>query len=228
MQASLKQALDRPSSNLKLITMILFNVSQTLSKVLASHLKPAKNISPHLVWDMELIIVGAERCIIACEQQSQYIMLFCGLQGEQMRHFPEVFEDRLWREVLTLCPQLSKAEKSAFAKYLLAATEEQFYQLNPNPLEEGRFQKIIEDLEYRLIAEKMPLPIDGKSALQYTLPINGKIRKKTEDSALARYRELCWLMAEDCKEQARIAKELASPITGREENIVKVDFNKRR
>ncbi|TVZ40828.1 hypothetical protein P886_0159 [Alteromonadaceae bacterium 2753L.S.0a.02] len=208
--------------------MILFNVSQTLSKVLASHLKPAKHVEPHLVWDLELITVGAEQCIIACEQQSQYLMLFCGLKGEQMRHFPEIFEDRLWREVMALCPQLSKQEKTAFARYLVAASEEQFYQLNPNPLEEGRFHKLIENLEYRVIAEKMPLPSDGKSALQYTLPINGKVRKKTEDSPLALYRELCWLMAEDCKEQARLAKEAASPVTGREENIVMVDFNKKR
>lgn len=208
--------------------MIVFNLSQALTKVLSSHLKPVKNILPSLHWDLELITIGLDQCVIACERNTQYIMLFCAMSREQFLHFPELFQDRFWREVMALSPQISQRDKNAFIRYLLTASDDQYYQLNPNPLEEGKLHTIIENLEYRTIAEKVALPADGKAALQYTLPINGRKRKNSDSSPLENFRDICLSMAEEVRIHEQHLKDIASPITGREENIVKVDFNKPR
>lgn len=201
------------------------NLSPALAKVLAKHLKPAKRLSDALQWRADIALVGNAPCIVAHEQVSNYIMVFCGLEEEGFNTFPELFRDRLWREALAICSQANVFDRETLARELTALCDAQYYNLDPHPQEVGRVTKTMEKLERRFLYEKLPLPTDGKSAFEFTLSINSQTAVKGEranqPTAMENLGNLLLGQID-----ARVAEQAlaAKPIMEHQDNIVHVDF----
>jgi len=208
--------------------MIQFNLSKNLAKPLARHLKPAKVIQPDLVWRADVALIGAYVCIVMQEQHSQYIMVLCGLNQEDFANFPQLFRERFWREAAALCRQANLYDNATLHSCLNALCEQQYYQLDPEPLEEGKITKVMEKLERLFLHERHPLPTDGKSAFSFGFQINTRLPKAAQLAGQANAAEvmgnICLNLIE--AELARQAK-ANNPVLSVADNIVTVNFGQR-
>lgn len=210
--------------------MIKFNISKSLSDALSSHLEPEQNCTPKLIWNAELITVGADFCVVAQEHYSEYVMIFCGLDRRDFLHFPAIFQDRFWREVAVLCPEISREERFAFANHLLRMTDEQYYQMEPSTANQHKMLLIAEHLEYLSIVEGKPLPLDSQSAFEYALLFND-----VEDSEpgeiltpVELFQEMCKHFVDEFRYHERLNKGDYPQIVARENNVIRVDFRQQR
>ena len=208
--------------------MIRFDLSKALAKPLGKHLKPAKVFEPELWWRAELAVIGAEICVIAQEQYTQYIMVLCALENDDFSRFPQLFRERFCREAAAICKQAGLYDNKTLMTQLGKLLEAQHYQLDPEPLEEGKLTKVIEKLERRYLYDGVPLPSDGRSAFEFSYPINSRKPKTQSDeqpSAAEAMGNLCLNLIEDliAKEQPEIPEIISS-----DDNIVRVDFARQR
>jgi len=212
--------------------MIQFYASKGLAKVLGPHLKPAKVLEPSLLWRADVAQIGADTCVVAQEVYSNYVMVFCGLGRDEFRRFPEIFRERFWREATALCLQGTNFEQSSLIYYLSALCEEQHYQLDPLPQEEGRITQVTEKLERQFLHDGKPLPIDGKSAFRFGIDVNGNKRQREgqdgKPSAMELFRGLCLDLVEYHMEQDKREKSANSAVISEVDNVVTVDFARNR
>lgn len=212
--------------------MIQFYVSKGLAKVLGPHLKPAKNMEPTLLWRAEVAQIGTDTCVVAQEVYSNYVMVFCGLGKDEFRRFPDIFRERFWREATALCLQGTSFDQGSLIHHLSALGEEQYYQLDPLPQEEGRITQVTEKLERLFLHDGEPLPIDGKSAFRFGIEVNGSKAKRAEasgkPSAMEAFRGLCLDLVEQMIEQDQNQESSNSAVISEVDNVVTVDFGRNR
>ncbi|TVZ37969.1 hypothetical protein P886_2318 [Alteromonadaceae bacterium 2753L.S.0a.02] len=209
--------------------MIKFNISKSLSDALSNHLQPEKSRTPNLIWNAELITVGTELCVVTLEHYSEYVMVFCGLERRDFLHFPSLFQERFWREVSVLCPEIKKQERNAFANHLLRMTDEQYYQMEPTPSNQHKILTVAEHLEYLSIVEGKPLPIDCQSAFEYGLRFNDDENDEFSEkiSPVELFRDICKHFVEEFRYHERVKKGDSPLVLGRSENVIRVDFKKK-
>lgn len=205
------------------------DLSKDLAKPLAKHLNPAKEIQPDLWWRAEVAQIGTHICVVAEEQYSHYILVLCGLGKDDFANFPQLFCDRLWREVAVICKLSGLYDRETLAKHLLAICGEQRYHLDPEPQEEGRLLSVMEKLERRFLYERQPLPTDGKSAFEFGFEINSRKpktdRENDKPSAAEALGNYCLNLIE---EQLAAEQELIRASVPGPDNIVRVDFLRQR
>ena len=206
--------------------MIRFDLSRELAKPLARHLKPARSGEPLLLWRADVAMIGADVCVVAQEQQTQYLMVLCGLSSDQFSHFPALFRERFWRETAAICKQAGLYDSQTLARSLGALCDQQHYQLDPLPQEEGPISKTLEKLERRFLYEDLPLPIDGRSAFEFGFELNSKLSRAARESgqpcAAEALGNLCLNLIE-----AEMEISSAGAVTSVEDNVVTVDFARR-
>lgn len=216
--------------------MIRFELSKTLAKPLSAHLRPPQEGAVDLIWRADAALIGSDLCVVAQEQYSQYIMVFCGLRSEDFANFPQLFCDRFWREAAAICKQAGLHDTITLAKQLQAMGKEQCYQLDREPLEEGKLTKTIEKLERRLLYDRLPLPTDGKAAFEFSFAINSKKsasqQQAGQPSAAEVFGDLC-LNLIDAALEAKGAQQTEDPVAHAnvvsiQNNIVTVDFARQR
>jgi len=103
--------------------MIQFHLSKALSSDLAMHLQEREGIEKRAMqWFGHRVFVQRRKCVIMMELQSRYSMAFCGLTKPDFKRFPELFEDRLWREVVAICQpnEANAAKLTGFAEQVAA------------------------------------------------------------------------------------------------------------
>lgn len=215
--------------------MIQLDISTALAKPLAKHLRLAPSQDTDLYWRADLAVVGTEPCVVAEEQQTGYVIVLCGLDREDFARFPDLFRDRLWREVAAICKQANLYDNGMLAKYLPALCEQQYYRHDPEPIEEGRILKVIEQLERRFLYDRESLPYDGRSAFEFSFAINNKKSRTDTDtnrpSAAESLGDFClnWMEARiDAGEGIEPEAETSAAVTSVRDNIVSVDFSQRR
>ena len=106
------------------------------------HLQEREGIEQYAMqWHGHRVLVRRRKCIIMMELQSRYCMVFCGLTKPDFKRFPELFEDRLWREVLAICRQNEQPGKklAVMAKRVAA---EQIYQPRHHRSVQGHIDNI--------------------------------------------------------------------------------------
>ena len=209
--------------------MIEIALSKALAKPLAKHLKPTQIWEPDLYWRADVALIGSEICIVAQEQYSQYVMVLCGLSGDDFRSFPQLFRERFCREAAAICKQAGLYDNRTLTTELMALCEEQHYHLDPEPIEEGRITSVLEKLERMFLYEQKPLPTDGRSAFEFTFPINSRHPKTGPDgqqpSAAEAIGNLCLNLIED---RFANAQTKTSAVLSTVDNIVQVDFARQR
>ncbi|GAB1260465.1 DUF6933 domain-containing protein [Aurantivibrio plasticivorans] len=213
--------------------MLLIEVSKELAKPLSRHVyskcRPNINLQPDLLWNAEIAQIGSNACVVAQEQYTHYILVFCGLNKDDFAQFPLLFTDRLWREAVAICQQANLYDRSILSTHLKQIFDSQSYRLNPEPLEEGKLLKVIEKLERRFLYDKEPLPMDGKSAFEYTFPINTRKPKSQQQddrpSAAEALGNYCLNLVGDSIENQPTKPD---PVIATTDNIVKVNFSQHR
>ena len=212
--------------------MMQFFVSTGLAKGLGPHVKPNKNLEPSLLWRADVAQIGADTCVVAQEVYSKYIMVFCGLDREGFRNFPELFRERFWREATALCLQGTNFEQDSLIGSLSSLCDQQHYQLDPIPREEDRIMNITEKLERQFLYEKQPLPIDGKAAFKFGIQVNGHKRQRdgqpSAPSPMELFRGACLDLVEDALEQGTFMVPSNSAVISEVDNVVTVDFGRNR
>ncbi|RLT95007.1 MAG: hypothetical protein D9N11_15320 [Ketobacter sp.] len=212
--------------------MMQFFVSKELAKGLGPHLKPTKNLEPSLLWRADMAQIGTDTCVVAQEVYSKYVMVFCGLDREGFRNFPELFRERFWREATALCLQGTGFEQDSLIGGLSSLCDQQHYQLDPVPREEDRIMNITEKLERLYLQEKQPLPIDGKAAFKFGIQVNGHKRERegqvSARSPMELFRGACLDLVEQVLDEARHSPQEKPAVISEVDNVVTVDFGRNR
>lgn len=212
--------------------MMQFFVSKALAKGLGPHVKPDQHLEPSLLWRADVARIGVDTCVIAQEVYSKYVMVFCGLQGEGFRQFPELFRERFWREATALCLQGTNFEQDTLIGSLSSICDRQHYQLDPIPREEDRIMRVTEKLERLFLHEKQPLPLDGKAAFKFGIQVNGHPRERegrvSAPSPMELFRGACLDLVEQVLEQQQQVARVSSAVISEVDNVVTVDFSRKR
>ena len=205
--------------------MIQIKVSKTLAKPLSKHLKPLITQQPDLLWRADVIMVGADTCIVLQEQYTQYLMVICGLDKADFSEFPDFFRERFCREMMAICKQANLYDDRTLLQHLSALCAEPSIALDPDPLEEGPISNTFERLERRFLHDHEPLPTDGRSAFKFSFPLNTQRPKQAADNipvAAENLGNLCLNLIEEQLENT------APKIISEQDNIVRVDFARHR
>lgn len=217
--------------------MMQFYLSNALVKPLAKHLKPARRLQPDLIWRADIAQIGPHSCVVAQEMQSQYIMVLCGLDADDFYRFPELFQERFWKELAAICKQAGVYDTETLVTLLSSLADEQHYQQDSEPQEEGRLSRTIEKLERGVLYENEPLPLDGRSAFEFGYAINARQSKADRANGTPSPAEtlgnICLTLMEDIAQRKREMTQQPEPleslqaVTSVENNIIKVDFSRR-
>ena len=54
-------------------------------------------------WFVHRVNLERRKCVLAMEEQTRFVMLFCGLTKPDFAQFPTLFADRLWRTIVAVC-----------------------------------------------------------------------------------------------------------------------------
>lgn len=207
--------------------------SKTLIKPLAKLVKPAKITQAAFSWRAELALIGDQACVVVEELYSHYIMVFCGIDNQDFAHFQDLFSDRFCREMSAICAQANLYDSTTLFKLILPMTQPQHYQLDPEPLEEGKIIKTIEKLERQFLYEKRALPINGKAAFEFTFAMNNRtaksadaVNKRSPAQVIGDY---CLNLVEEKMRNSPQPTESKNPLVSeRRDNIIQVDFGGNR
>lgn len=206
--------------------MIQIDFSKALAKPLARHLKPAQVAVPDLYWRADVAMIGAESCIVMQEQYTQYLMVFCGLKGEEFQQFPELFRQRFCRELAAICMQANLYDNKTLIAELSAICDKPYYRLDPEVIEEGKIPKVIEKLERMFLYDNQPLPVEGKAAFEFGYKINSRNPKSSDQespSAAEALGNLCLNLIETSLAEFEEPKPV---VLSSEDNVVRVDFSR--
>jgi len=209
--------------------VIQIDLSKALAKPLARHMKPPPAGVPDMVWRADVAMIGAENCVVAQEQHTQYVLVFCGLTGEDFQQFPELFRQRFCRELAAICKQANLYDNKTLIAELSAICDNPYYRLDPEPLEEGKIPKVIEKLERLFLYEKQPLPVEGKAAFEFGFQINSRKPKSGGDSDAPNPAEAMGNLCLNLIETSLARFEQSKPVVlSSEDNVVRVDFGRQR
>jgi hypothetical protein len=205
--------------------MIQFFLTKDLAKPLGKHLKPARLQAADLIWKADIAMIGTHPCVVAHEQQSNYIMVMCGLTTAGFSHFPDYFAERFWREALAICTQVTRHERPVLEKHLKALCQQQHFQLDPQPIEEGKISKTLEKLERLFLHEKEPLPESAREAFAFGVRINTRPqRSQYPEPSLSPMDILGNICIALIEERIAAEKQAMNPVITCEGNIVRVNF----
>lgn len=207
--------------------MIQIDISTTLAKPLARHLKPAKVTNANFVWRAEMAMIGPEVCVVAQERYTQYVLVMCGLTKPEFAQFPHLFCDRFLREAMALCKQAKIYDNKTLNHKLSVLCASPHIQLDPEPVEDGKILTVTETLERQFLYEEQPLPTTGRAAFEFGFKLNNR---KVKPGANAKFNaaqsmvNLCLNLLADIPDPQPAIPEIVAT----EENIVRVDFARNR
>lgn len=153
--------------------MIEFRISQTLARDLSMHLQPSR---PAVAYGLQFyahrVTVARRKCVIVMELQSRYAMVFCGLTKKEFEHFPEIFQERLWREVLSICEPENEDDMAFMSDLVLGLSSEQFYQPGSHRSVQAHIGQVAEQLAWMVNNGIYKLPVSSSEAFGFGLDVN--------------------------------------------------------
>ncbi len=176
--------------------MLQFHLSRTLSGDLKKHLSDSLDTDAGAMqWYGHRVTVMKRKCVLMMELRSRYCMLFAGLTKQDFDRFPDLFADRLWREVLSIC-LLDDEHSSQLASLALLTGEQQRYQLGSNRSIQTHLRQAAEHLHDIANQQMGRLPQSGEEQFGCGVQINETLRKCKGDKdyfvPLDRFRDF-WL-----------------------------------
>jgi len=164
--------------------MIQFHLSRTLVRDMAIHVRDdidymhyTTPASGAMDWYAHRVIIAGTHCVIAMEKESRYVMVFCGLTQMGYEHFPDTFQDRLWKEVLLVCNEASDEKLASLSDLVLDESVEQFYQSGHDASVTAHINQVAQSLEAIVGYDGMPLPTNTDAAIEFGVHQNEMLRK---------------------------------------------------
>lgn len=175
--------------------MLQFHLSKTLSEDMTMHLSAGQPmIGGALQWYAHRVTVLRRKCVIAMEWQSRYCMVFAGMTKAEFQNFPEIFTDRLWREVASIC-QLDDGQTEKLAALANMVAEEQVYQSGSDRSVQAHINDVAWHLGYEA-NQAGYLPEKPEEAFGFGIKMNEWLRKRKDDKdyfvPVEVFRD-CWL-----------------------------------
>ena len=160
--------------------MLQFHLSKTLAGDLKMHVADPITASPTAMqWYGHRITLMHRKCVLMMEYKSRYCMVFSGLTKPDFENFPELFLDRLWREVVSVC-QLDDTQSERLAALVHLVAEKQHYQPGSDRSVQAHLRQAAEELHYMVNDKVGRLPGPGEE-FGCGVRINEMLRKRKED-----------------------------------------------
>lgn len=153
--------------------MIEFHISETLVKDLEMHLRPPRPATAYgLQFYAHRVTVARRKCMIVMELQSRYAFVFCGMTKKEFEQFPELFQERLWREVLSICELENEDDMAFMSDLVLGLSSEQYFQPGTNHGVEMHVSQVADQLVWMVNNGIYKLPVLGSDAFAFGLDVN--------------------------------------------------------
>jgi hypothetical protein len=194
--------------------MLQFYLSQTLAVDMQKHLaEPVAAIPGAMQWYGHRVMLLRRKCVLMMELQSRYCMVFAGLTKPDFENFPDLFVERLWREVVSIC-QLDDEQSARLASLALLVGERQRYQAGSNRSVQAHLRQAATDLDYMVNYQVGRLPDAIEEQFGCGVKINQSLRKYGDDKdwfvPLEEFRDF-WLNMLEFEEEMRAKKERELP-----------------
>lgn len=218
--------------------MLQIHLSNALIKVLKPHLNEAIQVdATALQWYGHYSTIGDCGCIVLMELQSRYAMVFCGQNPEDIEFFPDILQDRLWREVCVITQlesPLPEDEIAMLSDIALDLSSSQHFQKGSDPSVTAHIAQVFDQLRYMVEVEGYPLPEHGADAVSFGLQVNESYRKRKGDIdyfvPLEVFRDF-WLGLIDVVKNKKPGRATSIKFDSDEQskdNVIKVDFINRK
>lgn len=215
--------------------MLQIHLSQSLAKDLEGHVQEAIEAEPTaLQWFAHKVVVARRKCLVMMEYQSRYAMVFCGLTKKEFDHFPDLLQERIWREVniiSQLDESLTEDDFAILSDLTLDLTSTQYYQRGSDRSVMSHISQVVEDLKSSVEDDGFELPTSSNEAIHFGLGVNDMLRKRKGDTDYFVPLEVYtgfWLgLVDVVKSKMAGASRPKSAVTHSEDNVIHVDFGKR-
>lgn len=158
--------------------MIVFNLSQEAADVLPVTLSSNLAYLPTMNWYAHLVQVKQSPCIIAMEERTRYTMIFCGLTGEMLQQFPDLFAERLWREVFSICNQVDGNAIKTLMERVQALRHQVCFQRGFDKSVHHNILQVAADLREQVEVRKRALPVEPIAAFSYGIVRANKVLRQ--------------------------------------------------
>ena len=181
--------------------MIQFNLNQDLANdlvnlpIISSEGNPSSkplDIEPvqqpgvlgAMVWYAHEVTLDNQKCVIAMEWRSGYVMVFCGLTRHDFNNFEMLFTQRLWREacvITQLEAPLPEEDIAIITGLALELSQHQYFYVQENRQVQNQIYQIKELLQSWMLDEGNTLPVDDDDALHFGLEANEMLRSNNDN-----------------------------------------------
>lgn len=214
--------------------MIEFHLSQTLAKDLKKYVQEDRPASSGAMqWYAHRVTVAHRKCIIAMELHSRYAMVFCGLTKAEFEHFPDIFQDRLWREVISICGLDDEDAMAELSDLVLNASVEQKFFTGNNRSVQSHITQVADELAWMVSNDIYALPEQNKEAFAFGLRVNEMLRtvngKKQYFQPYCVFRDFWLAMLKSRRHrdgEHKPAPEPGSLASPAKSNVIRVDFSR--
>ena len=215
--------------------MLQIHLSQSLAKELESHLQDAMEAEPTaLQWFAHKVTVARRKCLVMMEYQSRYAMVFCGLTKKEFDNFPDLLQERMWREVniiSQLDDSLTEDDFAILSDLTLDLAATQYYQKGTDRSVMSHISQVVEDLRVSVEYDGFELPTNTNEAIHFGLGVNDILRKRKGDKDYFVPLEVYtgfWLgLVDVVKSKMGTGQTAKAAVTHSEDNVIHVDFGKR-
>lgn len=179
--------------------MIQFNLNQDLANDLVNlpilspdqnnqdlnaHTAPKQGVLGAMVWFAHEVILNNQKCVIAMEWRSGYVMVFCGLTRQDFNNFEMLFTQRLWREacvITQLEAPLPEEDIAIITGLALELSQQQYFYVQANCSVQNQINQVNVLLHQWVQEEGNALPIGDDAALHFGLAANEMLRSRKDN-----------------------------------------------
>jgi len=133
-----------------------------------------------LQWYAHRVTIAQRKCVITMERQSRYAIVFCGLTKSDFENFPQIFQERLWREVISIT-QPEDDDLPIISNLVLDMTGKHHYQPGSDRSVMAHINQVVEHLEIIINHHDAPLPTNDSDAFAFGIQANETPRKRKID-----------------------------------------------
>lgn len=160
--------------------MIVFNLTHEAAEILPVTLSSNIAYLPTMNWYAHHVLINQSQCIIAMEERTRYAMVFCGMTDETLQQFPEMFAERLWREVFSICNHVDEAAMNTLMERVKGLRDQVCFQRGFDKSVLSHIHQVAVDLREQVEVRKRALPVEPMAAFSYGIVrVNKVLRQRT-------------------------------------------------
>ena len=151
---------------------------------LGAHSVPQHGVLGAMVWFAHEVTLNNQKCVIAMEWRSGYVMVFCGLTRLDFNNFEMLFTQRLWREacvITQLEAPLPEEDIAIITGLALELSQQQYFYVQANCSVQNQINQVNE-LLHQWVEEGNALPVGDEAALHFGLAANEMLRSRKDNS----------------------------------------------